>query len=180
MDEKDSKIEKENKETKEKKKKNHNKWQEQNNILINQNEQLKEKVLRISAEMQNMKRHFEEDKQRLIKYEGENLICSLLPIIDNFERALLLDDANLTDEVSKFLEGFKMIYASFKEIFDKLEIKEIECVGKSFDSLTMNAVLIDHIKDVDDNIVIDCMQKGYMYKDKIIRPAMVKVNNKDE
>ena len=181
MDEKKENINAEN-EAKVKKKKNHNnhnKWQEQNEKLVKQNAELNDKLLRITAEMQNMKRHFEEDKTRLIKYDGEKLILEILPIVDNFERAIILDDENLSDELSKFLSGFKMIYGNLVDILNKLEVKEIECVGKPFDSISMNAVLIDHIKDVDDNIVIDCMQKGYMYKDKIIRPAMVKVNNKE-
>lgn len=176
MDEKEVKTPNEEKV---KKKKNHNKWQEQNEKLIKQNAELNDKILRITAEMQNMKRHFEEDKMRLIKYDGEKFILEILPIVDNFERAIILDDANLTDEVSKFLSGFKMIYGNLVDILNKLEVKEIECVGKPFDSISMNAVLIDHLNDLDDNIVIDCMQKGYMYKDKIIRPAMVKVNNKE-
>ena len=178
MDEKNANVNKEN-EAKVKKKKNHSKWQEQNEKLVKQNAELNDKLLRITAEMQNMKRHFEEDKMRLIKYDGEKLILEILPIVDNFERAIILDDENLSDELSKFLSGFKMIYGNLVDILNKLEVKEIECVGKPFDSISMNAVLIDHIKDVDDNIVIDCMQKGYMYKDKIIRPAMVKVNNKE-
>ncbi len=181
MDEKNANVNKEN-EVKVKKKKNHNnhnKWQEQNEKLVKQNAELNDKILRITAEMQNMKRHFEEDKTRLIKYDGEKLILEILPIVDNFERAIILDDENLSDELSKFLSGFKMIYGNLVDILNKLEVKEIECVGKPFDSISMNAVLIDHIKDVDDNVVIDCMQKGYMYKDKIIRPAMVKVNNKE-
>ena len=181
MDEKKENVNKEN-EVKAKKKKNHNnhnKWQEQNEKLVKQNVELNDKLLRITAEMQNMKRHFEEDKTRLIKYDGEKFILEILPIVDNFERAIILDDENLSDELSKFLSGFKMIYGNLVDILNKLEVKEIECVGKPFDSISMNAVLIDHIKDVDDNIVIDCMQKGYMYKDKIIRPAMVKVNNKE-
>ena len=178
MDEKKENVNAEA-EAKVKKKKNHNKWQEQNEKLVKQNAELNDKLLRITAEMQNMKRHFEEDKTRLIKYDGEKLILEILPIVDNFERAIILDDENLSDELSKFLSGFKMIYGNLVDILNKLEVKEIECVGKPFDSISMNAVLIDHIKDVEDNIVIDCMQKGYMYKDKIIRPAMVKVNNKE-
>ena len=174
----DEKVKEENLE-KVKKKKNHNnnKWHEQNEKLVKQNADLSDKVLRLTAEMQNMKRHFDEDKMKLLKYDGEKLILEILPIVDNFERALMLDDENLNDEFSKFLSGFKMIYANLVEILKKMEVKEIECVGKPFDSISMNAVLIDHLKDVEDNIVIDCMQKGYIYKDKVIRPAMVKVNN---
>ena len=148
--------------------------------LEEENKLLNEKVLRLSAEMQNMRRHFEDDKAKLAKYDGEKIILELLPIIDNFERAILQDDANLTDEVSKFLDGFKMIYANLVDYLHSIGVESVDCVGKVFDSLTMNAVLIDHEPDVDDQVVMDCMQKGYMYKDKLIRPAMVKVNHKDE
>lgn len=173
-------VEKQEHEPKKKKHGSHEKkLLEQNEILVKQNQELNEKILRLSAETQNMRRHFEEDRMKLMKYDGEALIMELLPVIDNFERAILLDDANLTDDVSKFLSGFKMIYASFKDTLNKMGIKEIECLGKPFDSMTMNAVLIDHEKDVEDNVVLDCMQKGYIYKDRIIRPAMVKVNNKE-
>ncbi len=173
----DEKVKEENLEKVKKKKNNNNKWHAQNEKLVKQNADLSDKVLRLTAEMQNMKRHFDEDKMKLLKYDGEKLILEILPVVDNFERALMLDDNNLSDELSKFLSGFKMIYANLVEILKKMEVKEIECVGKPFDSVSMNAVLIDHLKDVEDNIVIDCMQKGYIYKDKVIRPAMVKVNN---
>ena len=166
---------------KEKKKKDGkvHKLLEQNELLQKQNEALNEKVLRLSAEMQNMRRHFDEDKMRLLKYDGEKVIMELLPIIDNFERAFIQDDSNLNDEVSKFLSGFKMIYSNFLDLLKNLEVKEIECIGKPFDSAVCNAVLVDHENDKEDNIVLDCMQKGYLYKDKLIRPAMVKVNNKE-
>ena len=64
-----------------------------------------------------------------------------------------------------------------KNILDEMEIKEIECIGKPFDSMNMEAVLTDHDETKEENIVLDCLQKGYTYKDKVIRPAMVKVNN---
>ena len=88
-----------------------------------------------------------------------------------------MDDANLEDEVSKFLSGFKMIYGNIINILEEFEIQEIECLGKVFDSKVMEAVLTDHEEGVDKDIVIDVLQKGYLYKDKVIRPAMVKVNN---
>ena len=95
----DEKVKEENLE-KVKKKKNHNnnKWHEQNEKLVKQNADLSDKVLRLTAEMQNMKRHFDEDKMKLLKYDGEKLILEILPVVDNFERALMLDDENLNDE----------------------------------------------------------------------------------
>ncbi|MCI8394075.1 MAG: nucleotide exchange factor GrpE [Bacilli bacterium] len=141
------------------------------NVLLN------DKVLRINAELQNIKRRNNEEMSRLLKYDGENLIKKILPIIDNFERAINMDDENLEDEVSKFLSGFKMIYSNLKNILEEFEIKEIECLGKEFSPENMEAVLTDHIEGKEKNTVIDVLQKGYCYKDKIIRPAMVKVND---
>ena len=145
--------------------------------LKEENAVLNDKILRINAELQNIKRRNSEELSRLLKYDGESFIKKLLPVIDNFERAINMDDANLEDEVSKFLSGFKMIYSNLKNILDEMEIKEIECIGKPFDSMNMEAVLTDHDDTKEENIVLDCLQKGYTYKDKVIRPAMVKVNN---
>jgi len=140
---------------------------------------LNEKILRISAEAQNIKRHSEEEKSRLIKYDGEEFIKELLPIIDNFEQAIKLDDNNLNDELSKFLEGFKMIYGNLNKLLKDKEVVEVDALHKPFDENTMHAIMIDKDDEYENNIVLDVMQKGYMYKDKLLRPAMVKVNNKE-
>lgn len=144
--------------------------------LKEENNSLNEKVLRLSAEMQNMRRRFDEDLAKSYKYEGENLIKELLPIVDNFERAIKLDDSNLTDELSKFLEGFKMIYGNVLNVLNKYEVMEIDCLKKEFDPNLMEAVLTSKEEEVEAGIVIDVLQKGYLYKDKVIRPAMVKVS----
>ena len=141
-----------------------------------QNQELNEKILRISAEMQNMKRRYEEQISNIYKYDGEAVIKELLPVVDNFERAIMLDDENLKDELSKFLNGFKMIYGNLINILDSKGVSEIECIGKEFDPNTMQAVLVDKIDGVEPNHVIDVLQKGYKYNEKVIRPAMVKVN----
>jgi len=137
------------------------------------NLELKEKVLRITAEMQNMRRRFDIDLANAYKYDGMDMVERILPVIDNFERAL----NTKIEGADKFLSGFKMIYSNLKNILDEMEIKEIECIGKPFDSMNMEAVLTDHDETKEENIVLDCLQKGYTYKDKVIRPAMVKVNN---
>ena len=137
-----------------------------------------DKILRLTAEMQNIIRRNDEERSKFLKYDGEHLIVQLLPVLDNFEHAVLMDDANLSDELSKFLSGFKMIYGNLVELLKKEEVKEIECLHKPFDDNMMHAVLTDNVKEYEDNIVIDVMQKGYMYKDKVIRPAMVKVNKR--
>ena len=144
--------------------------------LEEENKNLQDKVLRITAEMQNIRRRDAEEKARLLKYEGEDFIKQLLPVVDNFERAINMDDANLEDEVSKFLSGFKMIYGNLNNILSNYEIKVIDALNKPFDPNTMEAVMTEEIKDVEPNIVIDVLQKGYTYKDKVIRTAMVKVS----
>lgn len=138
-----------------------------------------EKILRITAEMQNMKRRSEEDRAKLLKYDGEAVILKMITILDNFEHAIKMDDNDLTDEVSKFLSGFKMIYGNMVDSLKSLGVEEIDCLHKPFDELSMNAVLVDTDEEFEHNIVLDVLQKGYLYKDKVIRPAMVKVNNKD-
>lgn len=138
--------------------------------------QLADKFLRVSAEMQNMRRRMEEEKANLLKYEGEDLIKSILPIVDNFERAIGMDDANLEDEVSKFLSGFKMIYGNLSSTLQNYEVKVIEALNKPFDPNTMEAVMTEEAPGVEPNVVIDVLQKGYTYKGKVIRHAMVKVS----
>lgn len=138
--------------------------------------ELTDKVLRLSAEMQNMNRRFNEEKANIYKYDGEKLVKELLPILDNFERAIALDDDNLTDELSKFLAGFKMIYTSLLGLLNNMGVHEIEALGKEFDPNTMEAIMTTNIMEEEQNVVVDVMQKGYMYNDKVIRVAMVKVN----
>ena len=159
-----------------KKKKEHKKENKELLKLEEEKRLLNDKLLRVSAEMQNMKRRYEEELAKSYKYGGEEVILSLLPVIDNFERAIKLDDSNLSDELSKFLEGFKMIYGNVLNILNNLEVKEIEVLHKPFDPTMMEAVLTSHEDGVEAGIVIDVMQKGYMYKDKVIRVAMVKVS----
>lgn len=136
----------------------------------------KEKNMRIQAEMINFKKRKEEETSNLLKYANEDLISELLPVIDNFERAIKMDDNDLSDEVSKFLEGFKMIYSNLINILNKLDVKEIEASGIEFDPNFHQAVLTEKDENKPSGVVLEVLQKGYMYKDKVIRPAMVKVN----
>ena len=138
--------------------------------------ELTDKILRLTAEMQNMSRRFNEEKMAIYKYDGEKLIKELLPILDNFERAINLDDSNLNDELSKFLTGFKMIYSSLLSTLNNMGVKEIDALGKEFDPTKMEAIMTANIMEEDSNIVVDVLQKGYTYNDKVIRTAMVKVN----
>ena len=150
--------------------------EEENHKLKNELKESSEKVLRLAAEMQNYKKRNETEKSNMLKYANENLAKSLLPILDNFERAIKLDDNDLSDEVSKFLSGFKMIYGSFVSVLNDIEVKEIDCDGLEFDPVYHQAVLTEKDETKPSGVVLEVLQKGYMYKDKVIRPAMVKVN----
>ena len=144
--------------------------------LQEENALLKDKYLRVNAEMQNMRRRMEEEKTNLLKYEGEDLIKRLLPVIDNFERAITMDDTNLEDELSKFLSGFKMIYGNLNSTLQSYEVVAMDIINKPFDPNTMEAVMVEEVPDMESNIVVDVLQKGYTYKGKVIRHAMVKVS----
>lgn len=137
---------------------------------------LEEALLRNQAELINFKRRKEEETSRLLKYAEEDIILGFLPILDNIERAINMDDNNLDDEVSKFLEGFKMVYAQITSLLEKFEVKEIEALNIEFDPTYHQAVLTDKDDSKDSGIVLEVLQKGYMYKDKVLRPSMVKVN----
>ena len=144
--------------------------------LVNALEEAEEKALRFQAELHNYKKRKDEETANYLKYANEDIAISLLPIIDNFERAINMDDNDLSDEVSKFLNGFKMIYSSFMDLLNKYEIKEIEAKGLEFDPNYHQAVLTEKDENKPEGVVLEVLQKGYLYKDKVIRPAMVKVN----
>jgi molecular chaperone GrpE len=145
-------------------------------LLSTKNQDLEEKYLRLQAEYLNFKTRTQGEVSRMLKYEGEDFIKQILTVKDNFERAILLDDNDLSDEVSKFLSGFKMILGSLTAILDNYEVKEVDALGKEFDPHIMDAVLTEHDANKPENVVLEVLTKGYMYKDKLIRPAMVKVN----
>lgn len=137
---------------------------------------LKETLLRNQAELQNYKRRKDEETAKILKYKDEDIIKEYLIILDNFERAIKMDDNDLTDEVSRFLEGFKLIYTNTINMLSKFGVKEIEAEGIEFDPEYHHAVLTEHDENKPEGVVLEVLQKGYIYKDRVIRPAMVKVN----
>lgn len=144
--------------------------------LKSKNEELLNKVLYSQAEFANYKKRRDNEVSNMLKYSNLDIINEILPIVDNFERAIKLDDTNLNDELSKFLEGFKMIYTHLIEILKKFEVVEIECLNKEFDHNVCQALMTTKVEGVEPGIVVEVLQKGYMLKDKMIRPALVKVS----
>ena len=137
---------------------------------------LQEALLREKAEVQNYKRRKDEEVSRILKYANEDIILEFLPILDNLERAIKMDDNDLTDEVSKYLEGIKMVYSQTKTMLEHFDVHEIDTLGKKFDPMYHQAVLTGKDDSKESGTVLEVYQKGYMYKDKVIRVSMVKVN----
>lgn len=129
------------------------------------------KYLTMLAEYDNFRRRSAKEKESTYSDAYGDVLTQILPVIDNLERAAGYSDGE------SILKGLELTLKSFKEILEKLSIKEIECVGKTFDPNTQNAVM--HIEDeaYGEGEVVEVLQKGYMYGDKVLRFAMVKVAN---
>ena len=130
----------------------------------------------MSADNINYRKRKDEEVARLLKFCNEDIIKDLLPVADNFERALKLAEDKTDQEFVKFTEGYKMVYCSIQNILEKFEVKAIDGANKPFDPNYHNAVMMEAKEGVEPGMVIEVLQKGYLYKDKVIRPAMVKVS----
>ena len=144
--------------------------------LQDENKTLAEEVLLAKADLINYRKRKDEEISRMLKFANEDLVKELLPVVDNFERAIKMDDEDLTDEVSKFLSGVKMIYCGFIGSMEKYGVKAIDGINKPFDPTFHQAVMTEKREGVEPGIVIEVLQKGYLLKDKVIRPAMVRVS----
>ena len=138
--------------------------------------ELENKLLMTSADAINYRKRKDEEVTRLLKFCNEGIIKDLLSVVDNFERALKLSEEKTDDEFIKFTEGYKMIYCSMQNILEKFEVKAIDGANKEFDPVYHNAVMMEEKEGVEPGMVLEVLQKGYLYKDKVIRPAMVKVS----
>lgn len=170
---------------KEKKSKKDSKLKEENEKLLDQikqlqsdNQSLVDKVKLTQAELVNYRKRKDEETANMLKFANQDLITELINVVDNFERAIKLDDNDLTDELSKFLDGFKMMYANLMEILKKFGVEEINRVGEVFDPSQEQALMTDSIEEMDDDVVTEVLLKGYKLNGRVIRPASVKVNSK--
>ena len=174
-----SKEKHQNKKHHEKSNKKEIKLQEEINKLNKEKEEAITKAQYAQAELINYRKRKDEEISVYKKYCNQDLITELIPVIDNFERAISLDDNNLDDELSKFLHGFKMMYANLSEIMKKFGVEEISRSGEVFDPKLEEALMTDNIEDMDDEVVTEVLLKGYKLYDRVIRPASVKINKKD-
>lgn len=143
-------------------------------VLEQEINQYKELALRKAAEFENYKRRTENDQLNLLKYAAESLIIKLLPTIDDLERSL----EHMTEEidVQKIKEGIQLVYNKFMKTLDEQGVKKMESIGKPF-SVEFHEALMQRADDsVPPHTVIDELETGYMYKDRVIRHAKVIVS----
>ena len=130
---------------------------------------------KVFADMQNLKSRLEKEHQNSLKYMMQSFIEELLPVIDNFERSLNVE--NPSEEIQNFLKGNEMIFNQLMDILKKNGVEVIEAQGKEFDPNLHQAVMTTDDENYDSNIVVEELQKGYKLKDRVIRASLVKVNN---
>lgn len=138
-------------------------------------EELKDRLMRQMAEFENFRKRSEKEKAQMFEIGARSIIEKILPVIDNFERGL----GTITDEEkeSAFAQGIEKIYKQMVTSLEEAGVTTIEAVGKEFDPNLHNAVMHAEDENYGENIVADEFQKGYMYKETVVRHSMVKVVN---
>lgn len=143
--------------------------------LQQEKEELNNQYLRLVADFQNYKKRIEKEKSDIHEFANEQLILELLPVIDNFERAL--QSAKEVEQDKKFVEGVEMIFQQFLAVLNKNGVQEIDAMGKIFDPNYHHAVMQEENPDYESNTIVEVFQKGYTFREKVVRPSMVKVVN---
>lgn len=137
-------------------------------------EELNQRLLRLQADYDNFRRRTQKEKEADRKYKAQDLVSELLPALDNFERAFKIE---LSDETAKgFVDGVRMVYRQLQDALRKEGVEEIPTEGETFDPYQHQAVMQVEDENFESNVIIEELQKGYKLKDRVIRPAMVKVN----
>ncbi|WP_017186140.1 nucleotide exchange factor GrpE [Alkalibacillus haloalkaliphilus] len=137
-------------------------------------EALQDKLARLQADFDNFRRRTKKEKEADLKYKSQDIANDLIPVLDNFERAFQVE---VNDEsTNSFAEGMEMVYNQFKQALEEHGIEEVEAEGVQFDPQMHQAVMQVSEEGIESNQVIEVLQKGYQLKDRVIRPAMVKVN----
>ena len=133
-----------------------------------------ERYMRLMAEFQNYKKRAAKEKTDTLQYANEKIVAELLPVIDNFERAL----ATETDDLEGYAKGMQLIFEQFRKALENAGLEEIKAQDEVFDPNVHNAVLAENIEDKEDGVITKVLQKGYKLRDKVVRPSMVAVNKK--
>ncbi len=142
--------------------------------LEKQNEELNNTLLRKVAEFENYKRRNENDVQNLLKYASEPIIMKIIPVFDDLERSFNHLDEEINIESLK--KGLELVHEKFAKIFEELGIKKIETIGKEFDFNYHEALMQREADDVPAHTILEEIEPGYVYKDKVIKHAKVIVS----
>ena len=135
--------------------------------------QLKDKYLRTLAEYENFRKRAEKEKAQMFELGAKSIIEALLPVVDNFERAL--SHVQEEEKDSPFVKGIEGIYKQIQKMFADCNIQEIEALGKKFDPALHNAVMTEEEGDAEEDTITQDLQKGYTYRGNVVRHSMVKV-----
>lgn len=133
-----------------------------------------QRTLRVQADFDNFRRRTQKEKEDLGKYASSKLITELLPVIDNFERALQASEEN--PEFESFSKGVSMIFRQLESVLATEGLTAMKSVGEPFNPEYHQAIMQVESDEYEEGIVVEEVQKGYMLKDKVLRPAMVKVS----
>ena len=138
-------------------------------------EELTDKLTRQMAEFDNFRKRTEKEKSQMYEVGAKDIIEKILPVVDNFERGL--DAVPEEEKEDPFIQGMEKVYKQFMTVLESVEVKPIEALGNQFDPNFHNAVM--HVEDENfgENEVAEEFQKGYMYRDSVVRHSMVKVAN---
>jgi len=131
------------------------------------------RLLRLAADLENLKKRHERERAELLQFANENLIKELLPVVDNLERAL--DHGRQLEAPAALLEGIDLVHQGFLKALERFGVTPVESVGRPFDPAYHNAVSQEEAPDAPDNCVIKELQKGYLLNQRLLRPAMVVV-----
>ncbi|MHA6250928.1 nucleotide exchange factor GrpE [Oceanobacillus sp. CAU 1775] len=141
--------------------------------VLKEKDEIYNRLLRLQAEFDNFKRRSQKEKEAERKYKSQDIVNDLLPVLDNFERALQVEK---TEETAGLIDGISMVYRQLQEAVTNNGVEVIETEGQEFDPNLHHAVMQVEDEAFESNQIVEELQKGYLLKDRVIRPSMVKVN----
>lgn len=156
------------------KKQKKNKLVQENEALKKEVENFKDLLLRERAELENFKKRNNEERIKDRKYALTDFLMELIDVIDIFDKAVNVKTED--EKLKKFLSGFEMVNKTFKQILSNNGVEQIEAIGKPFDPSFHSAIETVQVEGVEPNIVVEEIMTGFTYKDRVLRPSMVKVS----
>jgi len=138
-------------------------------------QETEEKLLRMAADFENTKKRLQREKETSLKFAEENILKGLLPSVDNLERAIE-QGRNNTEDASGLLDGVEMTCKGLLATLEKFGLKPLDVVGEAFDPNFHEALAMEASEEVPQNMILQEFQKGYMYKERLLRAAKVVVS----